>query len=235
MDLKHTDETTPPASVPLPPRKSYSSKEQRFTLEPLFTMKRLDKYLHMPNEELLAQLAKSHYDEENLDDIIDPVLRDQMDPESSKIFSETAYNCLKEKRAQRPNIDQILRNLEKALKLQMRCEIRVFKEGSKVAGEVERTPFNRRKGRPSLEHLKIPLTDIIAATKKFTEIYLGSGAYGKVYRAELELPVQEKSKSKVEISKKWRTVAIKCIREDKQGKDGFNAELNCLQVVSMPI
>ncbi|KAM0012665.1 putative protein kinase RLK-Pelle-DLSV family [Helianthus debilis subsp. tardiflorus] len=220
LDPKHTDEPAPPANVAILPGKSYSMKEHCFILQPLFTMKRLDQYLHMPNEEILAQLAKSHYEEENLDDIIDPALREQMDPESLKIFSETAYNCLKDKRAQRPNIDQILRNLEKALRLQMRRE-----NPGLVTGEVERMASNRWKG-GALEHLKIPLIDIEVATKKFTERYLGSGTYGKVYRAELELPVEEKSKGK--ISKKWRTVAIKCIREDKHGKEGFNAEIELL-------
>ncbi|KAJ0874376.1 putative protein kinase RLK-Pelle-DLSV family [Helianthus annuus] len=188
-----------------------SSKEQGFALNPLFTMKRLDQYSHAPYPELLAQLARSHYDEENLDDIIDPYLRDKMDPESFKIFSETAYNCLKEQRAQRPNIDQILRNLEKAL------------GPSIVAGEVEGKPSNSWKGE-NLEHLKIPLTDIVLATKNFTKRYLGSGTYGRVYRAELELSIEEKG----EHSKKWRTVAIKCIREDKHGKEGFIAEIELL-------
>ncbi|KAI3826034.1 hypothetical protein L1987_00076 [Smallanthus sonchifolius] len=230
MDHKHSYEPMPLANIPMPsranvpilPRKSYSTKEHHFILQPMFTMKRLDQFLHAPNEELLAPQIKSHYEEENLDDMIDQALRKQMDPKSFKIFSETAYNCLKDKPAQRPNIDQILKNLEKALKLQMRCENH---EDSIVAGEVERTPFNRWKGGP-LEHLKIPLIDIEVATKKFTDRYLGSGAYGKVYRAELELPIEEKTKG--EISRKWITVAIKCIREDNQGKEGFNAEIELL-------
>ncbi|KAL9993582.1 putative protein kinase RLK-Pelle-CrRLK1L-1 family [Helianthus debilis subsp. tardiflorus] len=99
-----------------------SSKEQGFAPHPLFTMKRLDQYSHASYPELLAQLAITHYDEENLDDIIDPYLRDKMDQKSFKIFSGTAYDCLKEQRAQRPNIDQILRNLEKALEQQMKRE-----------------------------------------------------------------------------------------------------------------
>ncbi|KAJ0733898.1 putative protein kinase RLK-Pelle-CR4L family [Helianthus annuus] len=197
-----------------------SSKEQGFALNPLFTMKRLDQYSHAPYQELLAQLARSHYDEENLDDIIDPYLRDKMDPESFKIFSETAYNCLKEQRAQRPNIDQILRNLEKALVQQMKRE---NPGPSIVAGEVEGKPSNSWKGE-NLEHLKIPLTDIVLATKNFTKRYLGSGTYGRVYRAELELSIEEKG----EHYKKWRTVAIKCIREDKHGKEGFIAEIELL-------
>ncbi|XP_076940034.1 uncharacterized protein LOC143609052 [Bidens hawaiensis] len=219
-EIKNTYKpTSSPANTIL--RKSYSSKEQGFALQPLFTMKRLDQYLHTPYQDLLAQLAKSHYDEENLDDIIDPALREQMDPESFKIFSETAYNCLKEQRAQRPNIDQILRNLENALKYQMKQEN--LEHPIVTSGEVQGTSSNRWKGE-NLEHLKIPLTDIVLATKNFTKRYLGSGTYGKVYRAELELPIEDKG----ELSRKWRTVAIKCIRDNKHGKEGFIAEIKLL-------
>nr|XP_043638913.1 uncharacterized protein LOC122610010 isoform X2 [Erigeron canadensis] len=204
-----------PTDKPIPsPSNALSGKS--YPLQPLFTMKRLDQYLHTPYHELLAQLAKSHYDEENLDDIVDPALREQMDPESFKIFSETAYNCLKEQRAQRPNIDQILRNLENALKHQMR-------RGNAGHSVVQRSTSSHWKGE-NLEHLRIPLIDIVLATKNFTKRYLGSGTYGRVYRAELELPIEEKG----EVSKKLRTVAIKCIREDRHGKKGFIAEIELL-------
>ncbi|GKE47461.1 hypothetical protein Tco_1478719 [Tanacetum coccineum] len=74
------------------------------------------------NEEFLAQLAKSHHEEGNLIDIIDPDLHKQMDLQSFDIFSETAYSCLKEQRSQRPNIDQIVIKLERALELQRKHE-----------------------------------------------------------------------------------------------------------------
>ncbi|GJV30811.1 kinase-like domain, phloem protein 2-like protein [Tanacetum coccineum] len=77
----------------------------------------------LPDEELgeglLSQLAKSH-----LDDMIDPHLREQMDPEAFKIFSETAYYCIQEERAKRPHIDQVVSRLEKALQLQWKRENR---------------------------------------------------------------------------------------------------------------
>ncbi|KAJ0625045.1 putative non-specific serine/threonine protein kinase [Helianthus annuus] len=104
-------------------------------------MKRVDRYAHSPNEDLLTQVAKAHYEEETLDDIIDPALRKQMDQESFKIFSETAYNCLKDKRAERPNIDQILRHLERALQHQRKRD----NPDSVVAGEVAGTTSNSGK------------------------------------------------------------------------------------------
>ncbi|GJS21485.1 hypothetical protein Tco_0450117 [Tanacetum coccineum] len=68
-------------------------------------------------EGLLSILAKSH-----LDDMIMPHLRKQMDPQSFKIFSETAYWCTKEDRADRPYIDQVVKRLEKALEHQSKHE-----------------------------------------------------------------------------------------------------------------
>ncbi|KAD5802990.1 hypothetical protein E3N88_14350 [Mikania micrantha] len=390
-------------------RKSHPN-EKNFMLHPFFTMKRLDQYMHAPNEELLAQVAKSHYEENKLDDVINSDLRKQMDQESLNIFSKTAYHCLNDKRAQRPNIDQVLRNLEKALDVQKK---RDNPEDPKVTGEVDVATsnhlkygsgwlltsgksqlfvefvgqaieeqafqavgrdderFNNRgrgfglggprgrgrgrgrgfgRGRGSvqcyncnrfghvrsecwnepqvhaavenedeedeyrlfmavgtitswhscescalgkqvkkpfpkgslratrvlelihadlcgpmsvkslgekstkyltrgsdntylatlcfffqgghLEHLRIPYIDIKAATKNFTQTRLGSGTFATVYRAELEVPIEEKSTG--EIYKKWRTVAIKCIKEVEQAKEGFNAEIELLTSCKHP-
>ncbi|XP_071719544.1 receptor-like protein kinase HERK 1 [Rutidosis leptorrhynchoides] len=70
----------------------------------------------------LADLAKSNYENRTLDDMIDRDLRRQMDPESYKVFSETAYCCLKDQRSQRPHIDQVLVALENALEFQLKRE-----------------------------------------------------------------------------------------------------------------
>ncbi|GKE32850.1 kinase-like domain, phloem protein 2-like protein [Tanacetum coccineum] len=71
----------------------------------------------------LALVAVTHYREKKLDEIIDRDLWKQMDSDQSfNIFVETAYECLNEERSQRPNIDEIVPKLEKALKLA--CENR---------------------------------------------------------------------------------------------------------------
>ncbi|GKE30028.1 kinase-like domain, phloem protein 2-like protein, partial [Tanacetum coccineum] len=66
----------------------------------------------------LAPLAITHYREKRLDEIIDWNLWKQMDSQSFNIFAETAYDCLNEERSQRPNIDEIVTRLEKALDYQ---------------------------------------------------------------------------------------------------------------------
>ncbi|GJW30359.1 kinase-like domain, phloem protein 2-like protein [Tanacetum coccineum] len=65
----------------------------------------------------LAPLAATRYREKRLDEIIDWDLWKQMDSQSFNIFAEIAYDCLNEEQSQRPNIDDIVPRLEKALQL----------------------------------------------------------------------------------------------------------------------
>ncbi|GJY31232.1 kinase-like domain-containing protein [Tanacetum coccineum] len=67
----------------------------------------------------LAPVAITHYGEKKLHEIIDRDLWKQMDSQSFHIFAETAYDCLNEERMQRPNINDIVTRLEKALELQL--------------------------------------------------------------------------------------------------------------------
>ncbi|XP_071719537.1 probable receptor-like protein kinase At2g23200 [Rutidosis leptorrhynchoides] len=87
-----------------------------------------------------------------------------------------------------------------------------------------------------LGHLEIKLHDIELATENFAEKYcIGSGGYGMVYRAELEHfdntnLISVEGKNKCELPKRRSIVAIKCIlkRQDKQGEQGFTAEIETL-------
>ncbi|KAJ0766693.1 putative protein kinase RLK-Pelle-LRR-I-1 family [Helianthus annuus] len=82
-----------------------------------------------------------------------------------------------------------------------------------------------------LEHLRIPLKDIILATRNFDgNCRIGSGGYGEVYKAELKLT------SKDEHLDTPNTAAIKRIttRKDDQGREGFFAELNVVSKCEHP-
>ncbi|PWA74798.1 protein kinase-like domain-containing protein [Artemisia annua] len=70
----------------------------------------------------LASVAVTHYREKKLDEIIDWNLWSQMDSQSFDFFAKTAYDCLNEERSQRPNIDEIVTRLERALELQLEHE-----------------------------------------------------------------------------------------------------------------
>ncbi|GKD04515.1 kinase-like domain, phloem protein 2-like protein [Tanacetum coccineum] len=70
----------------------------------------------------LAPMAILRYREEKLEDLVEWNLSKQIDPQSFKVFTEIAYDCLNEERSQRPTIDEIVPKLEKALELA--CENR---------------------------------------------------------------------------------------------------------------
>ncbi|GKE71652.1 kinase-like domain, phloem protein 2-like protein [Tanacetum coccineum] len=85
----------------------------------------------------------------------------------------------------------------------------------------------------NLEHLKIPLNDIIQATNNFDEAYcIGSGGFGKVYEAELEhfdssISSSIEDVSKRDLPRKRSMVAIKRIH-NQEGEQGFIAEIETL-------
>ncbi|GKF68794.1 kinase-like domain, phloem protein 2-like protein, partial [Tanacetum coccineum] len=65
----------------------------------------------------LAPMVILHYREEKLEDLLEWNLSKQIDPQSFKVFTEIAYDCLNEERLQRPDINEIVTKLEKALEL----------------------------------------------------------------------------------------------------------------------
>ncbi|GKC53340.1 kinase-like domain, phloem protein 2-like protein [Tanacetum coccineum] len=85
----------------------------------------------------------------------------------------------------------------------------------------------------NLGHLKIALDLINEATKNFDDAYcIGSGGFGKVYKADLELPESSNSLSnegvdKCDSPRKRSTVAIKRIN-NQEGEEGFIAEIETL-------
>ncbi|GJX41693.1 kinase-like domain, phloem protein 2-like protein [Tanacetum coccineum] len=69
------------------------------------------------DDKYLGPSAIFHYRKKILEELIDPVLWKQMDLQSFDMFAEIAYECLNEERSRRPNIDDIVPRLEKALEL----------------------------------------------------------------------------------------------------------------------
>lgn len=67
----------------------------------------------------LSRLAKLHYKEGKLDEIIVPNLRKQMKPDSLRTFSRIAYQCLKRDRKERPTMGLIAKELQNSLELQI--------------------------------------------------------------------------------------------------------------------
>ncbi|KAJ0735753.1 putative protein kinase RLK-Pelle-LRR-I-1 family [Helianthus annuus] len=159
----------------------------------------------------LVKLARSHYENGTLSDIIDSGLQNQMDSQALKVFSETAYSCLKEQHSQRPNIDQVIFALEQALNLQLAYNI----------------PAR------NLENLKIPFHAIQLATENFSrKYYMGQDRYSYVYKAELDHfdSFAMKGNKTLELPRRRSTVTIKPIlsREDTEGQQSFLSKIEPL-------
>ncbi|KAK9050516.1 hypothetical protein SSX86_030514 [Deinandra increscens subsp. villosa] len=68
----------------------------------------------------LVSLVKYHYENKSLHDILNVDLYDQMSSQSVLKYSSLAYACLYGNQACRPDIDDIVNELEKAMQLQLR-------------------------------------------------------------------------------------------------------------------
>nr|GEY34463.1 protein kinase-like domain, phloem protein 2-like protein [Tanacetum cinerariifolium] len=125
----------------------------------------------------LASLAITHYRENTLYDIIDPDLWKQMNPQSFNILVKVAYDCLNEERLRRPDIDEIVLSLERALELQLKPE-----NFDNSIGEGTSSSFIHKK----FQHLKVELQAIKSATNGFDDSHcIGKGGFGKVYKGTL--------------------------------------------------
>ncbi|KAL7600060.1 hypothetical protein Lser_V15G21996 [Lactuca serriola] len=118
--------------------------------------------------EFLPHMAKRCFQQKKVNEIIDlkfkkefekagsPVLDDETCPASLMIFAEIAYKCCNKKREERPTMDDVVKELERAFK-------------SHVKG---------------VESLRTTLDDVISATNNFHDIK-EQGPLGEVYSGAL--------------------------------------------------
>ncbi|XP_071718474.1 receptor like protein kinase S.2-like [Rutidosis leptorrhynchoides] len=139
-------------------------------------------------------------------------IRKQIHSQALAILLESLNKCLNGQGEQRPSMDEVVKLLDRAFILQ---------------GYQERS-FG-------LEYIK-------SATKNFSETYLiGSGGYGNVYKAELDI-FDENTFLKIKGKKpegtymKRITVAIKQIKSDEKGhgEHGFFIEVDMLSKCEHP-
>ncbi|KAJ0736220.1 putative protein kinase RLK-Pelle-CrRLK1L-1 family [Helianthus annuus] len=176
---------------------------------------------------LLASLAMRHYEKETLPDIIHPDLRNQMSRcqislRSLRIYSDTAYACLKEDRAHRPHMLNIVNELEKTLEKALKFQPRPENFGN------------------NLEHLKIELDDIKLATHNFSatnKLSSNTSCY-TWYTVELghfikENPSSIEGISKSKLFKRHDTIVIKRFlpKRDEYEEELFFTELEVLASV----
>ncbi|KAK1413017.1 hypothetical protein QVD17_34707 [Tagetes erecta] len=85
-------------------------------------------FTHKEANMFLAPLAKYHYENKTLEDIIHPGIWNQMSSISLFKYSKTAYSCLQEEQAHRPDVKHIVDELINVLNLHERFEnlVRTF-------------------------------------------------------------------------------------------------------------
>ncbi|KAL8246258.1 hypothetical protein R6Q59_007474 [Mikania micrantha] len=81
---------------------------------------------HQDDCRFLASLAQRSLEQNILDEIIFPGIKNEMKAESLKVFTMVAYQCLKKKRNERPTMAWIVERLEKALELQANSKVAGF-------------------------------------------------------------------------------------------------------------
>ncbi|XP_071729546.1 uncharacterized protein [Rutidosis leptorrhynchoides] len=165
-----------------------------------------DPYNTRGNSMELVRITQSCFEEGTFQSMVDPNIMKEVREDSYMIapfrrslnaLKLTTYRCLFEYSIILPvTLKHIINYLNRALR---------FRE-------------------ETLERLKIQLSDIKAATKDFTETYIGEGGYGVVYRTELD--VFDKKRHSIQ----KRTVAIKRDprKESELGNRGFVAELEII-------
>nr|XP_043628385.1 probable serine/threonine-protein kinase PknB [Erigeron canadensis] len=66
----------------------------------------------------LIKLARDHYDQKKMKDIIHQSIKDEINPESLNVFTTIAYQCLNDNYEERPLMTEVVRDLENALRFQ---------------------------------------------------------------------------------------------------------------------
>nr|XP_043612060.1 receptor-like kinase LIP1 [Erigeron canadensis] len=151
----------------------------------------------------LATLFRIHYEKRSLNDIIHPDLRHQMTQKSLIEISKVAYYCLMENSAKRPRMEDIIIVLEKALELENLIK--------------------------KLDHLKIPLSDILSATENLSDSYsIGDRDYCSLYAAELEHFDEEGNRSMIDVKDNYEQKPVRrntvIIKRDTVFKQSNNIE-----------
>ncbi|PWA44441.1 Phloem protein 2-like protein [Artemisia annua] len=137
------------------------------------------------DSQYLMKVVEQSYKEGNLDEIIDPFLKNQMAPDSLSTFSNIAYQCCNKSSWLRPKIDNILQELEQAVAHQLEFEeLALLHVDDGVEGiPMVQDDYYKEK---ILEHWIIPSKEIHSATNGFCNDHLiGGGGFGGVYKAKL--------------------------------------------------
>ncbi|CAH1441000.1 unnamed protein product [Lactuca virosa] len=119
-------------------------------------------------EQYLMDLVRSYYEDDQQDDelekLIDPILKGHIDMRSFRMFNEIAYECVNLSLKERPTMERIIRKIEQAMDLQ---------------NNYATSSITTR----NLESFRIPLDKINLATENFkADTCIGGGRFYAVGR-----------------------------------------------------
>ncbi|KAJ0467430.1 putative protein kinase RLK-Pelle-CrRLK1L-1 family [Helianthus annuus] len=119
----------------------------------------------------LAPLAQRSCERNTLHDIILPSIKDEIKKDSLNVYSTVAYQCLKEKRIERPTMAWIVKKLEKALDLQVNGDVvgfvRLGTWGKQIEGHENNWCFELEQGH-RLQKITIDHGDDVIYSLMFT-------------------------------------------------------------------
>ncbi|PWA26380.1 hypothetical protein CTI12_AA628030 [Artemisia annua] len=154
----------------------------------------------------LIRLVHHHYGDNEMDKLVDPNIRDQIDGRSLRTFAETAYRCLSYNIKERPSMNRIIKKIEEAL----------YFQNHKATISTTAIPSHQYQ---KLEDLFIPLKEINLATCEFSKTsQIGDGGFGVVYKGRL--------------SEHWKNHEVAIKRLDKTGQQGKTEFRNELELIS---
>ncbi|PWA74576.1 protein kinase-like domain, Phloem protein 2-like protein [Artemisia annua] len=138
----------------------------------------------------LIKQVHRYYNDEELDKLIDPNIRDQIDGRSLHNFAETAYRCLSYNIKKGPPMSRIIKRIEELKHCTFNKMFRSFDKQNGLCsywqnhGATHCTTTIRSDQYQKLEDLLIPLQEINLATDELSKnTRIGSGGFGICLRA----------------------------------------------------
>ncbi|XP_071717896.1 uncharacterized protein [Rutidosis leptorrhynchoides] len=181
----------------------------------------------------LVNVARRCFLKGTLMEIIDPLIIKEANKDSIDTFVKIAYRCVAETQNNRPKMNRVVKELEKALE-QTQCQ----EQSEQVVDGSELAHVNLAN---LFGHLRIRLSDIFFATNNFSKRYRVKGDGNcYYYGGELEHFDQEKFDSvkennRSELLKKRSTVLIKRLQgEYKDGRKLVYNEIEMLTTCKHP-
>ncbi|CAI9262225.1 unnamed protein product [Lactuca saligna] len=156
----------------------------------------------------LMNLVRIYYDD-GLEKLIDPLIRNQIDDRSFRIFKEVACQCITFRSKDRPKMDNIIQRIEEALDVQIQG-------APSTSATIQINQYHE------LERFLIPLKDINSATKDFSpKTCIGVHGYGEVYKGQIS---EHKENRTIAFDRMYSSLGVHLFHTEVEMMSSFNHE-----------